>query len=98
MTETVESLIAYCRENDRVCPMPQKWNELWKMLPNRRHVGVGWEPALPLILAAWHNTPAMIKMLRLVEHVEWAEKHAVLPQIGTFVRGLREEDWHHLGE
>ena len=45
-------LIAYCRENSRVCPMPQRWNALWELLPNRKRVGGGWEPPLPLILAA----------------------------------------------
>jgi hypothetical protein len=39
MSETVESLVAYCRENDRVCPLPPLWNELWEMLPNRSQVG-----------------------------------------------------------
>ena len=32
MTETVESLIAYCSQDGRVCPQPVFWNELWEML------------------------------------------------------------------
>ena len=72
MSDTVESLVAYCRENNRVCPLPLLWNRLWEMLPNRTRVGAGWQPPLPLILAAWHDTPAMLKMLRLAEHIEWA--------------------------
>ena len=72
MNESVESLVAYCRENDRVCPLPPLWSRLWEMLPGRSRVGVGWQPAPPLILAAWHDTPAMLKMLRLAEHIEWA--------------------------
>jgi hypothetical protein len=93
---TAKSLIAYCREGDRVCPQPPLWQQLWEMLPNRRQIGVNWEPALPLILAAWGETPAMFKMLRLAEHIEWAAKHNTLPQIAVFVRGLREDDWYHL--
>ncbi len=27
-SDAVESLIAYCRENSRVCPMPQRWSAL----------------------------------------------------------------------
>ena len=38
------------------------------MLPDRRREGSGWEPPLPLILAAWHTTSALSKMLRLEEH------------------------------
>jgi hypothetical protein len=60
MNETVESLVAFCRENDRVCPLPLLWNELWEMLPNRSQVGVGWQPPLPLILAACHHQSPLL--------------------------------------
>lgn len=48
------TLLAYCRENNRVCPKPGRWDDLWKLLPERQRVGGGWEPALPLILGAWN--------------------------------------------
>ncbi len=98
MSESVESVVAYCRENNRVCPLPQQWNGLWEMLPNRTQVGAGWQPPLPLILAAWHDTPAMLKMLRLAEHIEWAAQHGALESAAQFLRELREEDWFHIGE
>ena len=98
MDETSQSLIAYCRENDRVCPMPMLWNDLYEMLPYKRRVGNGWEPPLPLILAAWWDTPALPKMLRLAEHIEWAEKHGCLNQVASYLRNLREEDWFHVGD
>lgn len=98
MSDSVESLVAFCRENDRVCPLPQLWNQLWKMLPDRKRNGAGWQPALPLILAAWHDTPAMLKMLRLAEHIEWAAQHSVLEPVAGFLRGLREDQWFHIGE
>jgi hypothetical protein len=28
--ETAVSLVAYCRENDRVCPQPMLWQKLWE--------------------------------------------------------------------
>jgi hypothetical protein len=98
MSETVESLVAYCRENDRVCPLPMHWTRLWEMLPDRVQVGAGWQPPLPLILAAWHDTPAMLKVLRMAERIEWAAKHDSLDTIAKFLRGLREEDWFHVGD
>jgi hypothetical protein len=49
----LHDLLNYVRDNRRVCPVPQRWNELWEMLPDRKRVGNGWEPPLPLILAAW---------------------------------------------
>src|SRR5260370_36337824 len=36
MSETVDSLTAYCRENNRVCPLPKAWQQLWEMLPEKR--------------------------------------------------------------
>ena len=98
MAKTAEELIAYCRENRRVCPQPDLWHELWEMLPNKEQQGVSWEPPLPLILAAWHDTPAMLKMLRLAEHIKWAERHDYLGPVANFLYSLREEDWHHIGE
>jgi len=68
------------------------------MLPNKKCKGVGWEPALPLILAAWWDTPATFKMLRLREHIEWAEAHGCLEPIFLFLHSLSEEQWHHVGD
>ncbi len=78
--------------------MPSKWNDLWEMLPNRSRVGGGWEPALPLILAAWYDTPVMLKVLRLREHLEWAEQHGSLDAVDKFLRDLPEMEWHHLSD
>ena len=92
------SLIDYCQQNARVCPSPDKWNELWEMLPDKERVGNGWQPPLPLILGTWHYTGALEKMVRLKEHLEYAEKHKVLEQVDSYLRGLQESEWAHLGE
>lgn len=68
------------------------------MLPNRSSLGGGWEPAPPLILAAWHDTPALLKKLRLKGHLEWAEQHGSLDPVDKFLRELPEMDWHHWGD
>jgi hypothetical protein len=94
----VTELLQYVRANRRVCPIPLKWNQLWEMLPDRQRAGSGWEPPLPLILAAWADTPALMKMLRVEEHIRYAAKHGVLPEIDAFLRGLQEDEWAHLGE
>lgn len=96
--ESVEGLVAFCRQNGRVCPMPRHWSALWELLPNRVRVGSGWRPALPLILGAWHDTPALLKMLRLEDHVRWAAEHGALEVIARFLRRLEEVDWFHVGE
>jgi hypothetical protein len=37
-------------------------------------------------------------MLRLREHLEWADRHGALPAVAAFVESLDERDWLHLGE
>ena len=98
MSETVESLIAYCSDKDRVCPVPQQWNKLWKTLPNRRQEGLSWQPALPLAFGEWYEAPAIAKTLRLTEHIEWAERHGALQAVADFLRALPEDQWFHLSD
>jgi hypothetical protein len=94
----LEALLEYVQRDARVCPKPQRWNDLWQMLPRRRRVGNGWVPALPLILAAWWDTPAPLKMMRLAEHIRYAEAHGVLVAVDSYLRGLPETEWAHLGD
>ena len=98
MIETPEVLIAYCRESNRICPMPQVWNRLWELLPERRQTGSGWEPSLPLILAAWNGTSNLEKMVRLAEHIDWSAKHGNLAEVAVFIRKLDESQWYHFGD
>ena len=96
-TETVESLWAYCSGDGRV--IPRDWDKVYKMLPSKRQLASGgWEPPLPLILAAWHETTPLEKQLRFREHVQWAADHGRLDLLGEYLRALREDDWYHLGE
>lgn len=95
---TVEDVFAEVQKNNRVCPHPQKWQQLYELLPEKKRKGAGWEPALPLILAAWWDTPAMSKMLRLREHIQWAAAHGCLEQVHRFFLSLAEDEWHHIGE
>jgi hypothetical protein len=51
-SEKLENLLLFIRSENRICPMPREWNKLWEILPNKERVGAGWNPPLPLILAA----------------------------------------------
>ena len=95
---TLEQALEEAKRNNRVCPQPQRWNELYELLPNKKRKGNGWVPALPLILAAWWDTPAMSKMIRLREHIEWASEHGGLDIIYEFMKNLKEDEWFHIGE
>jgi len=96
-TDENKTLI-FCRENNRVCPLPTQWNRLWEKLPNRSRVGGGWEPSAPLILAAWDVTTGLDKMMRLAEHIEWAARHNQLEVVDAYLRGLSEDEWLHIGD
>ena len=72
MSEAVDSLTVYCRDNKRVCPLPKAWQQLWEMLPEKRRTVDAWGAAIPLIGAAWHDASVMLKMMRLAEHLRWA--------------------------
>ena len=85
-------LLDYVCQKGRICPNPQEWQELWEMLPDKQQVGLGWNPPLPLILAAW-SEPAMFKEMRLEVHIRYAAEHHVIDQIDKYLRGLRPEQW-----
>lgn len=61
--------------------MPTKWNEIYTSLLEvceRYDKNQADKPPVPLILAAWHETPGLMKLLRWRDTIEWAEKHNVL--------------------
>lgn len=94
-----DALWAYCTVKDRLVPIPPQWSQLYALLKNtRQKVSGGWEPPLPLILAAWHHATPIEKQQRFKEHLEWARQHDQLEQIGAFLRALSEAQWCHVEE
>ena len=91
---TVDEVILESRRNNRVCPMPARWQQLYDMLPNKqRH-----QPPPPVIGAAWNVTPSMSKRMCLRDHIEWAGRHGVLEHVYAFLKVLQEDQWHHMGD
>ena len=95
MEEKLKTLLEYVKADGRVCPMPKYWDQLWEMLPGKKHVGRGWEPPLPLTLTVWWETPLQAKILRLDRHIRHAAVHGGLDQVDTYLRGLRPEEWFY---
>ncbi len=91
-TEKLTKLLAYVKENGRICPNPQEWLALWEMLPEKERIGTGWNPPLPLILAAW-SEPAVFKALRLEEHIRYASDHHDFEKIDEYLRNLKPNQW-----
>jgi hypothetical protein len=94
MMTTLEELVAEATKDRRVCPQPMVWNRLWELLPDRRRVGVGWEPPLPLILAAWWEASDGDKRSRFHSHLRWACDHGAVESVANLLISMRLEDWH----
>lgn len=93
-SEQLEQLLSLARAERRVCPMPQKWNELWELLPERKRAGGGWEPPLPLILGAWWHSSDSEKQKRFLSHICWAADHGALSAVAAFLNSLGPEHWY----
>lgn len=95
-SDKAKALLDYCKENGRFCPQPQHWNRLWEMLPGRtRKPTRGWNPSPPLILTAWDNATGQDKLLRLRDHIGWADAHGVIDDVDAYLREMTEEQWFH---
>ena len=88
------ALVVYAREDGRICPQPQTWNRLFELLPDKRRVGNGWEPPLPLILAAWDHSTDLEKRERFFLHIRWAADHGALDRVNQFIRAIPPSGWH----
>ena len=95
---TLEQLIEYCKDINRVCPQPQLWNEMYNKLKDKKQIGSGWEPPLPLILATWWDASDISKQNRLLQHITWADTHGQITEIADFLTSLTEEQWFHTND
>ena len=97
MTNSLESLIDYCIDRDRICPEARRWYELHQMLLQHRRRPLSTSLKSALILGG-SDASNGDKIMRLQHHFRWAESHGCLPQADAFLRGLPEDEWHHVGE
>ena len=93
-----EDVMVEARRNNRLCPQPAQWQRLYELLPDKAHGVRGWQPAPPVSEQAWAVTPSLAKRMCLRDHIEWAESHAALDAVYSFLKDLPENQWHHMGE
>ncbi|MCU4177308.1 hypothetical protein [Carboxylicivirga sp. N1Y90] len=79
--------------NNRVCPQPHIWNELWKIIQQASEEKID----LPLILAAWHNTSDKEKQERFIYHLEKAKQLGLNEKLKAVLE-IEEDQWHHKNE
>jgi hypothetical protein len=98
MQDTPELLIAYCKEQNRICPLPTFWNAVYKTLSVRAGRNEVDKCPLPLILAAWDEASPLLKMTRLEEQIRWASENGNFDKVSIYLRSLQEQQWFHIGE
>ena len=85
-----EELIKYCKEENRICPMPPEWAkiaEIIKIEPGH--------PCTPLILNGWVFSSDEEKQKRLVQQIEYASKdEKIYDELKNFILKLRDIQWH----
>lgn len=91
---TADTVIALARKRNRVCPRPSAWTALYALLEGERYVDLQPPPVEPWI---WSKLSALQKRMRLREHIEWAERHGRVEEVGNFLDQLPEDDWIYMG-
>jgi hypothetical protein len=86
----LEELLEFCRTDGRVCPMPQKWAELFEKITNSAGRS---EIPPPLILAAWWHTSDSEKRERLALQLRCISDASALREIESFLTSLRHDEW-----
>ena len=90
----LKDLERYCTSNGRVCPLPESWYQLWKLLPRPEKKGDGaLAPPEPLILSSWGATSDTEKRERLRDQLLWAVFSGRLGEVDAFLRNLPTDAW-----
>ena len=92
---TLYDLMAEIRKDNRVCPLPTRWLEFYRVLEETS--GRDSLPAPPLVGSAWAATPALAKRMCFREQIEWTAQNNCMNAAYRFLQGLRENDWHYMG-
>ena len=87
-----EDLIKYCLDNNRICPMPQKWAEVGEIIK----IKPGQPGYLtPLILGGWDSSDEE-KRDKLKKQIDYASKDTeMFEKLKNFILSLKDDDWHY---
>lgn len=84
-------LMAETRKDNRVCPLPSRWLEFYRVLQDAAQGAA--LPAAPLTGSAWASTPTAAKRACFREQVEWAVAHGSVTPAYDYLRALPPSDW-----
>lgn len=77
--------------NDRICPQPMKWNELYSLLKDE--VGKN-KLSPPLLLAGWNFSNDYQKKDRFQQHLQLIKEENLTAAM-AFLEELNEKEWYH---
>jgi len=95
---SIDAAMLVARRNNRVCPRPELWEELYRLLQSHQAALKAPKPPAPATGSAWAVTPSLTKRLCFREQVEWADRHGVLETVMQFMVRLDEAQWFHMGD
>lgn len=95
---TLDAAMLVARRNNRVCPRPERWQELHQLLPVRKTPRGEQLAPQPPTGPVWSKTAPLTKRLLFREHIEWAEAQGALEGVMSFLQKMQETDWLHMGE
>ena len=87
---TLDEALVEARKNERVCPQPVFWYQLFDLLPPLPR-----RPDPPPEGQSWRTASAAAKRVMLRDHLDFAERSGVLDKVLALLRKLREADWVH---
>ena len=94
----LDDVLLEARRNNRVCPQPPRWLDLFDLL-QRKAAGTPLRlPAPPLTGKAWTGTRPLAKRMCFREQLEWAAANNCLGIAFDFLKTLPDTDWHYMGE
>lgn len=89
----LQKLLNDLEVNDRVCPLPKRWNSIWNIVSR---VDKNKSLSVPLILNGWYMSNNLEKMVRFRSHLEFASENNCLDKVVKIIDAMNESDWHHL--
>ena len=93
--EELKVYISECNGKGRICPMPMKWNDLYKFIK----IKTGKDDVVkPLILTGWYETPLLAKIACFQQQLEYAYDNGILENVKTYLGRLTEEQWYHAND
>jgi hypothetical protein len=95
LAASLDFLMVTARRNNRVCPRPERWKELYEALGGQHAMHL---PAPPLDPQAWAAATPLQKRLLLREQLEWAQRQGKLEKVAAFMNRLQEADWSHMDD